>query len=59
MLSLTSMRQRGDSAFAELLCRVRTASCTNDDIAVTKVYEWYPLIALTILVKHACVQSEC
>ena len=28
------MRQRGDSAFAELLCRVRTASCTNDDIAV-------------------------
>ena len=30
------MRQRGDSAFAELLCRVRTASCTNDDIAVLK-----------------------
>ena len=28
------MRQRGDSAFAELLCRVRTASCTSDDIAV-------------------------
>ena len=28
------MRQRGDSAFAELLCRVRTASCTSEDIAV-------------------------
>ena len=28
------MRQRGDSTFAELLCRVRTASYTNDDIAV-------------------------
>ena len=29
-----TMRQRGDSAFAELLCKVRTASYTNDDIAV-------------------------
>ena len=28
------MRQRGDSAFADLLCRVRTDSCTDDDIAV-------------------------
>ena len=28
------MRQRGDSAFVELLCRVRTASCTSEDIAV-------------------------
>ena len=28
------MRQRGDSAFAELLCRVRTASCTSGDIVV-------------------------
>ena len=28
------MRQRGDNAFAELLCRVRTASYTKDDIAV-------------------------
>ena len=27
------MRQRGDSAFAELLCRVRTDSCTEADIA--------------------------
>ena len=28
------MRQRGDSNFAELLCRVRTASCTDTDLAV-------------------------
>ena len=28
------MRQRGDSDFAELLCRVRTASCTHADHAV-------------------------
>ena len=28
------MRQKDDSAFAELLCRVRTASCTEQDIAV-------------------------
>ena len=50
------MRQRGDSAFAELLCRVRTASCANDDIAVLSL-EWYPLIALTILVKHCMCTS--
>ena len=28
------MSQKHDSAFAELLCRVRTASCTEQDIAV-------------------------
>ena len=28
------MRQRGDSQFAELLCRVRTATCTEEDIKV-------------------------
>ena len=28
------MRQRGDTAFAELLCRVRTATCTDEDYAV-------------------------
>ena len=33
MLELTEvMRQRGDRAFSELLCRVRTNSCTTDDI---------------------------
>ncbi len=30
------MRQRGDSAFAKLLCRARTASCTAVDISVLK-----------------------
>jgi len=34
------MRQRGDSAFSELLCRVRTDSCTSDDIRVLKSREW-------------------
>ena len=28
------MRQRDDSQFAQLLCRVRTATCTEDDIKV-------------------------
>ena len=28
------MCQRGDTAFAELLCRVRTATCTDEDYAV-------------------------
>ena len=37
MLELTEiMRQRGDSAFAEMLCRVRTATCTTDDIDTLK-----------------------
>ena len=28
------MRQRGDAQFAQLLCRVRTATCTEEDIKV-------------------------
>ena len=28
------MRQRDDSQFAQLLCRVRTATCTDEDIKV-------------------------
>ena len=28
------MRQREDSQFAQLLCRVRTATCTDEDIEV-------------------------
>ena len=28
------MRQRGDCAFCEVLCRVGTADCTNDDLSV-------------------------
>ena len=40
MLELTEvMRQRGDSAFSELLCRVRTNSCTSDDIRTLKLRE--------------------
>ena len=35
MLELDEIRrQRGDSRFAQLLCRVRTATCTEDDIKV-------------------------
>ena len=33
------MRQRGDSAFSEVLCRVGTADCTNDDLSVLKSRE--------------------
>ena len=37
MIELTEiMRQRGDSAFAEMLCRVRTATCTPADIDMLK-----------------------
>ncbi len=37
MLELTEiMRQRGDSAFSELLCRVRTNRCTSDDVKILK-----------------------
>ena len=33
------MRQRGDSTFASLLCRVRTDTCTEEDIVVLKSRE--------------------
>ena len=36
------MRQRSDSAFCELLCRVRTANCTNDDLSILKSREIAP-----------------
>ena len=36
------MRQRGDSAFCELLCRVRTAECTSDNLAVLESREIAP-----------------
>ena len=43
MIELTKiMRQRGDSAFSELLCRVRTNSCTSDDIKTLKSREIAP-----------------
>ena len=33
------MRQRGDQPFSELLCRVRTNTCTTDDVKVLKSRE--------------------
>ena len=33
------MRQRGDSEFCELLCRIRTADHTDDDLATLKSRE--------------------
>ena len=33
------MRQRGDSTFSELLCRVRTNSCTSADIDILRSRE--------------------
>ncbi len=36
------MRQRGDSAFCELLCRIRTADCTERDLAILKSRELSP-----------------
>ena len=36
------MRQRNDSAFGELLYRVRTAECTNDDLSVLQSREILP-----------------
>ena len=40
MIELTEvMRQRGDSAFSELLCRVRTNNCTSHDIQTLKSRE--------------------
>ena len=35
-------RQRGDSAFCELLCRARINDCTDEDIEVLKSREIYP-----------------
>ena len=40
MVELTEvMRQRGDGAFSELLCCVRTNICTSDDITILKSRE--------------------
>ena len=37
MAELTQiMRQRGDSVFSDFLCRVRTNSCTADDVNLVK-----------------------
>ena len=33
------MRQKDDAVFAELLCRLRMASCTEGDISMLKARE--------------------
>ena len=64
MIELTEvMRQRGDSAFSELLCRVRTNSCTSDDIQTLKSREIscdvnYPTQALHVYRLNADVDSR-
>lgn len=43
MIEVTEvMRQRGDHEFSELLCRVRTNTCTSDDIQTLKSRELSP-----------------
>ena len=65
MIELTEvMRQRADSAFSELLCRVRTNSCTSDDIKTLKSREIstdtvnYPTQALHVYRLNADVESR-
>ena len=65
MIELTeSMRQRGDSAFSELLCRVRTNDCTSDDIDTLKSREIscdavnYPTQALHVYRLNVDVDSR-
>ena len=58
------MRQRGDSAFAELLCRVRTVICTLEDIDILKSREItgnmpdYPNAALHVYRLNVDVDSR-
>ena len=65
MIELTEvMRQRGDSPFSELLCRVRTNSCTTDDIETLKSREIscdavnYPTQALHVYRLNVDVDSR-
>ena len=65
MIELTEvMRQRGDRAFSELLCRVRTNSCTSEDIKTLKSREIaadavnYPNQALHVYRLNADVDSR-
>ena len=65
MIELTEiMRQRGDPAFSELLCRVRTSSCTSGDIKTLKSREIsaaavnYPNQALHVHRLNADVDSQ-
>ena len=58
------MRQRGDRAFSELLCRLRTNSCTSEDIKTLKSREIaadavnYPNQALHVYRLNADVDSR-
>ena len=58
------MRQRGDSIFSELLCRVRTNSCTSADIDILRSREIatddpnYPTNALHVYRLNADVDSR-
>ena len=58
------MRQRDDLAFSELLCRVRTNSCTADDVAILKSREIaadtanYPTQALHVYRLNADVDKR-
>ena len=52
------MRQRGDSAFSELLCRVRTDTCTSEDIEILKSREIMPNDPLHVYRLNANVDSH-
>ena len=58
------MRQRGDTTFSEMLCRVRTATCTPEDIEMLKSREItadipnYPVRALHVYRLNIDVDSR-
>ena len=58
------MRQREDNQFAQLLCRVRTATCTEDDIKVlesrviTDDHPGYPQSALHVYPRNCHVDEQ-
>ena len=58
------MRQRDDSQFAQLLCRVRTATCTDEDIKIlesriiTDDHPGYPHDALHVYARNAHVDDQ-
>lgn len=58
------MRQRGDSSFAELLCRVRTSECTDEDIdtlksrVITPDTPYYPSHALHVYKLNVDVDKQ-
>ena len=53
------MRQRGDSPFCELLCRVRTADHTEDDLATLRSRELTPDLPQLSQSDSSCLQIEC